>query len=578
MKPQKSNSILLELFPSSDYKNKSDKAEIVDFEIPESIVGDDPIDTFNFPIRTANALKKHGIETVDQLINFPETKLLKIPMIGVKTLRAVILIKEKIKSDCVIEKPETDESEVVIEQPNYYEHIEIESLGLPTKAVNAIKKAGVLTVGQLIRVSEGMLLQHSNIGVRTIKLICDIKQSINQGRKIDGPNLEVTASDYLTLKPQEKIQLPPEKLIDTLMQKCGDSRSMDIVIRRYGLFSGEKQTLEEIGEDYKVTRERVRQIQVKSLKFIKYRSASVKRQLCDLVDNALFENSGLITDDEADRIIPEILKNTDYDGSSVLDLMCEFGWCQTHSIGDIKKYSPLLNGLKLENITNQILKVVSEKETGVYLNEMIQNLPILNSVIDERFSKALFILKYCRIDPRIEESNPDLIISKNLSEADLSELRFKRFYEQSQVTKKWISAITEVLKEAGEPLHFTEITNNVNDRLFVNDRKLDVRHTHNLLISTPIFAHSGVRGTWGLTEWGISKLTTTELVEECIRKAGFPLHWKQIFNYVSKYKDTKPINITAILNSKSEFERKRRGVYGFRDVKKYRKIYSLDQI
>ena len=120
------------------------------------------------------------------------------------------------------------------------------------------------------------------------------------------------------------------------------------------------------------------------------------------------------------------------------------------------------------------------------------------------------------------------------------------------------------MEEEQSPMHFTEITNQVNDRLFEYDKKLEVRRTHALLIMNPEFGHSGVKGTWGLTEWGIRKDSTTDLVKECLKKAGFPLHWKQIFNYVSKYKETKPINIMAILKSRPEFEQKGKGVYGFR--------------
>ncbi len=564
MKTQKLNNIFLELFPSSDYRNKPDKENVIGFEIPDSIVEDDPIDIFNFPIRTANALKKHGIVSVNQLINFPESKLVKIPMIGIKTLNAVVLIKEKIAKNCVIEKPSSNNLEVVIEQPKYYENIEIDSIGLSTKATNAIKKAGILTVGQIMRTSEIFLLKQSNIGIKTIKLIEDFKRSINNGQKNDGPNQKTTTTNYLKLKPQENICFPPDKLIDTLIQKCGDGRAMDIIVRRYGLFSGEKQTLEEIGEDYKITRERIRQIQVKSLKFMKYRSVLVKKQLCNLVEDVLYKNNGLISDDDADHIIPNILKTTDYDGSSVFDLMCELGWFQSHMVGDIKFYSPLFNGVKLEKIMDQILEAVGKNEMGVSLIELSKDISILNSISDERFNKIFFILKYCRIDPRIEESNPDLVISENMLSAELENLRFKRF-EHSKITKRWVSVITQVLEEAGEPLHFTEITDTVNDRLFSNDKKINVRRTHNILITTPTFAHSGVKGTWGLTEWGISKLSTVELVRECMTKAGFPLHWKQIYNYVGKYKDTKPANILAVLHSRPEFKKIQKGIFWFRE-------------
>src|SRR3989344_1274588 len=47
------------------------------------------------------------------------------------------------------------------------------------------------------------------------------------------------------------------------------SRNKDIVVRRFGLKNGKKETLESIGQSYNVTRERVRQIEEASLTQLK---------------------------------------------------------------------------------------------------------------------------------------------------------------------------------------------------------------------------------------------------------------------------------------------------------------------
>ena len=43
---------------------------------------------------------------------------------------------------------------------------------------------------------------------------------------------------------------------------------VDIITRRYGLKNDEDETLEEIGKSYRLSRERVRQIQVQGIKKI----------------------------------------------------------------------------------------------------------------------------------------------------------------------------------------------------------------------------------------------------------------------------------------------------------------------
>jgi len=52
-----------------------------------------------------------------------------------------------------------------------------------------------------------------------------------------------------------------------LLQELNE-RSGEIIKKRFGIFNGEPETLEKIGQDYQITRERVRQIIVDSNKKI----------------------------------------------------------------------------------------------------------------------------------------------------------------------------------------------------------------------------------------------------------------------------------------------------------------------
>lgn len=129
-------------------------------------------------------------------------------------------------------------------------------------------------------------------------------------------------------------------------------------------------------------------------------------------------------------------------------------------------------------------------------------------------------------------------------------------------SKAWVELMRQVLETEQTPLHFTEIANRVNDLLSDTSRQLDVRRAQSLLIEDKTFAHTGIRGTYGLTAWGLRKETTPQLIEECLKRAGFPLHWRQIYNYVSKYKDSKPGNIISVLEFNQKFQKIDGGVYG----------------
>lgn len=62
-----------------------------------------------------------------------------------------------------------------------------------------------------------------------------------------------------------------EEILATL-----DDRSKDVIIKRFGLNGQEPMTLEEIGETYNVTRERIRQIESKALRKLRHPSRSKK--------------------------------------------------------------------------------------------------------------------------------------------------------------------------------------------------------------------------------------------------------------------------------------------------------------
>ena len=66
-------------------------------------------------------------------------------------------------------------------------------------------------------------------------------------------------------------------VIDTLTP-----REQQVIRERYGLMDGKAKTLEEVGKEFSVTRERIRQIEAKALRKLKHPNRSKK--LVDFID------------------------------------------------------------------------------------------------------------------------------------------------------------------------------------------------------------------------------------------------------------------------------------------------------
>ena len=67
------------------------------------------------------------------------------------------------------------------------------------------------------------------------------------------------------------------QVLDTLT-----NREQQVICLRFGLYDGKARTLEEVGRDFNVTRERIRQIEAKALRKLRHPSRS--RKLRDFLD------------------------------------------------------------------------------------------------------------------------------------------------------------------------------------------------------------------------------------------------------------------------------------------------------
>jgi RNA polymerase primary sigma factor len=95
------------------------------------------------------------------------------------------------------------------------------------------------------------------------------------GEDEDGHLYDFIKDEVMPSPPDSVIQINlREHIVKAL--KCLTEREAEVLMMRFGLGSGNEHTLEEVGQRFKVTRERIRQIEVKALRKLKSSSRTLK--------------------------------------------------------------------------------------------------------------------------------------------------------------------------------------------------------------------------------------------------------------------------------------------------------------
>lgn len=532
----------------------------------------EPLNVLNLPRLSEQILVSNGIKTVGKFFKLKRSKLLKIKGIGKETVHKLMSYKRHIKLIPYFDDPALSEIAVNYNStlsknfsysktsifeikksflPTELLYIDpIEILGLPTRTENTLKTNGVETIADFYNCSLHQMLKFRNFGAKSVKFIEQLKTIMHPLINMNGFKInttEETSTQEIFAKSKE-IEIPNNILIDLILERVKDSRSSDILKRRYGLGTGEKETLEEIGKSYGVTRERIRQIQKKAIRKMQHPSTNGRLQTIRLVNEMFYKNGVAISDYEADNLVPKYFNNSNYDGSSLLNLLSDLGWIQNNRIGDVTIYAPkdIILNTNISKLTEEIYWLIKNENKLLPTESIIGYFKKKYCTTTDITNLSQLVFRLCRLDPRIEEKLPNKL----------------GLYSSHPSVKDWRNHIVDILTNEGLPLHFTEISEKVNTVLgLINDSKLDVRRVHSILIENIEFSHTGVRGTYGLTKWGLRKEMTPFLVEEILKKSGTPLHWRQIYNYVKRYKDTKETNILSILNSKKKFIKHGHGEY-----------------
>ena len=328
-----------------------------------------------------------------------------------------------------------------------------------------------------------------------------------------------------------------------------NDREKEILARRHGLMNQEKSTLEEIGKQYNVTRERVRQVENSSLKKIR---ESFDREILKAVEHLtgalLQEYGGAMSENNLIHQLTQSTENKVNDKAAVSFLLNQLLADRFQAIKETPDYYKTWAAVDtswddfMKNL-DRLVEMIKVIDKPVELNELIEaaneaETISWNGLDDSLMRNILDITKH--VDSNIYDE---------WGLTSWSTVKPKRMNDK----------IYLVLKKKGKPMHFTEIAQAINDAHFDN-RTAYPATIHNELILDPKFVLVG-RGIYALTEWGYKPGVVADVIEEVLRLSPKPLTKDQIVAEVMKNRIVKKSTIILALMNKNRFTKNKDKTY-----------------
>ena len=321
-------------------------------------------------------------------------------------------------------------------------------------------------------------------------------------------------------------------------------RTQDVISRRFGLKTGNVETLESIGGKYKITRERVRQIEEAALRELRknFDGFGLAEQVSKI--KAILSSSGNVLREEI--LFHEFSGSPQYNKTNaalvfLMTISSGFDRCLENedyqTIWTVKDPFFVNKAKEVVEKSVQLLKkqnrVLAEAELASFFSK----------VSNEEMSDKKIFLSYLSLSKQIAKS-----IFGEIGLVKWPEVRPKGIKDKAFL----------VLKRTVKPLHFREITEAINSHKF-DSKKANFQTVHNELIKDSRFVLVG-RGLYALSEWGYEPGTVKDVLVSILKKNG-PMSRDKILARAAEARFVKPNTVVLNLQDKKLFRKNQDGVY-----------------
>ena len=329
--------------------------------------------------------------------------------------------------------------------------------------------------------------------------------------------------------------------------KVLDERSKDVVARRYGLNGSSPETLEAIGREYGITRERVRQIQSQAKKAL-----VGLRHITDpatiLVSRVFEEHGGILTEDYAVKAISGFSRQniTPNVIAFFLDLLPPYKLVTRDAIFWPHWRLPM----KVNPVHGDIV-VAAESALKQYNHPLTE---------EQLFIQIREVIKQDEQTLPYQHMQAILSASKSTAQTPFGEWGLAEWSEtkpRGVGDKAYV-----VMRRHKQPEHFTKITELINAANF-DHKKANAQTVHNELIKDERFVLVG-RGLYGLAEWGYMSGTVSDVIEKLLAESQDPLTREEVVKRVLTQRQVKKNTILLGLQNHKRFRKTKENRYTLR--------------
>jgi hypothetical protein len=326
--------------------------------------------------------------------------------------------------------------------------------------------------------------------------------------------------------------------VEQILKELRRDRDRQIISRRFGFGMSRRQTLEKIGSDFDITRERVRQIEKAAISKMRASGSADVTHASELLREVVAGAGGVALAVDVAVTLGANENDTPY---IVFLAMLSPGIELVGEDDDLRQaitLSPIYGRPQVTALIAEVVKTIKDYGKPITLSKLAAKLPseLEHSTLEQlmRISKKLanFDNKWGLVT--WPEVNPKSIRDKTYL----------------------------VLSRHGRPLHFSEIAKHVRG-LGSAKRDVTVQAVHNELIKDHRFILIG-RGIYALAEWGYTPGTVAEIIASVLREEQ-PLHKDEIVRRVLMKRQVKTTTIILNLQEKEQFQRTAKATYKLKD-------------